>query len=191
MDKWLLVILDDLTIIDHALVHPHHGIDVEGCKAYRAVSEGRVEASGVARPEVSAPNGSGSGRVRWGSLDDDGRVEVRPGRKVPANYALVPTGVVPAFVVTAIVSESFVRKALLRSHDGVGRSIDDVAQAPLGSLSRPSDDALAAWHGAEVLWGAFVSAGAHAQRCWRNVAEILMQFTLVKTCVTGVIAARE
>ena len=89
-----------LPIIDDVAVHPNCCIYVEGAEVYGAIAEDRVQPAWMSGTKEPTPNGTRlcdticPGNIAF--------IEVGHRREMPSQNALVPTGVVPALVVTTV-----------------------------------------------------------------------------------------
>src|SRR5262245_11626521 len=88
------------TVINHTGPHPRDCVHVERSEADRAVAKHGVQSAGMGGAEVTTPR-----VVGWiAGLADDycSLVLITQRRKVPAKDALIPAGIVPAFVIAAV-----------------------------------------------------------------------------------------
>src|SRR5262245_35958546 len=102
--------------------------------AHRAIGHHRVDSGDMCGAKIAPPHGAAGGVAadaggRVGAVVAQlpvGRVGVVLGWEVPADDALVPTGIVPALVVAPVGSVSAQGQRLLCNHDAIGRTVGNL-----------------------------------------------------------------
>src|SRR5262245_8143502 len=143
----------------------------------------------MTRAKIAPPDGRAIAWTGNAAIHDDALVLIIHWRKMPANDAFVPAGVVPALVVAAIGAEHFPGQAFFGRHDAVRRAVGRFGRAASRSFGRPGDISLASRDVSVVIVCSLVAARRHANGRRGNIAPILVHLALIEPGAACVIAA--